>query len=77
MSEQHTANTISTVAILGSGIMGSGLAEVAAKAGFTVIVRSRSASAADAMIASITKGLDKQVQREKLQPRTKQISCRV
>ena len=66
MSEQHTANTISTVAILGSGIMGSGLAEVAAKAGFTVIVRSRSASAADAMIASITKGLDKQVQREKI-----------
>ncbi len=66
MSEQQKTNTISTVGILGSGIMGSGLAEVAAKAGFTVIVRSRSASAADAMVATIAKGLDKQVQREKI-----------
>lgn len=54
------------IGICGSGIMGSGLAEVAAKAGYTVIVRSRSASAAQAMITSIEKGLDKQVQREKI-----------
>jgi len=46
--------------------MGSGLAEVAAKAGYTVIVRSRSAATAQAMITSIEKGLDKQVQREKI-----------
>ena len=46
--------------------MGSGLAEVAAKAGYDVVVRSRSKSTADAMITSIEKGLEKQVQREKI-----------
>jgi 3-hydroxybutyryl-CoA dehydrogenase len=55
-----------TIGICGSGIMGSGLAEVAAKAGYTVIVRSRSAATAQAMITSIEKGLDKQLQREKI-----------
>lgn len=54
------------IGICGSGIMGSGLAEVAAKAGYTVVVRSRSAATAAAMITSIEKGLDKQVQREKI-----------
>ena len=54
------------IGICGSGIMGSGLAEVAAKAGYTVVVRSRSAATAQAMVASIEKGLDKQVQREKI-----------
>ena len=54
------------VGICGSGIMGSGLAEVAAKAGYTVVVRSRSAATAQALITSIEKGLDKQVQREKI-----------
>jgi 3-hydroxybutyryl-CoA dehydrogenase len=54
------------VGICGSGIMGSGLAEVAAKAGYTVVVRSRSMATAQAMITSIEKGLDKQVQREKI-----------
>ncbi|NBT55817.1 MAG: hypothetical protein EBT05_13395 [Betaproteobacteria bacterium] len=49
---------ISKVGICGSGIMGSGLAEVAAKAGYTVVVRSRSAASAQAMITSIEKGLD-------------------
>ena len=57
---------ISKVGICGSGIMGSGLAEVAAKAGYTVIVRSRSAASAQAMITTIEKGLDKQVSREKI-----------
>lgn len=54
------------IGICGSGIMGSGLAEVAAKAGYDVVVRSRSASTAAAMIAQVEKGLDKQVQREKI-----------
>lgn len=57
---------IAKVGICGSGIMGSGLAEVAAKAGYTVVVRSRSAASAQAMITSIEKGLDKQVAREKI-----------
>ncbi|MEY3266396.1 MAG: hypothetical protein RLY19_111 [Actinomycetota bacterium] len=57
---------IAKVGICGSGIMGSGLAEVAAKAGYTVVVRSRSAASAQAMITTIEKGLDKQVAREKI-----------
>jgi len=62
----HGTN-ISTVGILGSGIMGAGLAEVAARAGYDVIVRSRSQAAADAMIAQVGKGLAKQVERSKLE----------
>jgi 3-hydroxybutyryl-CoA dehydrogenase len=55
-----------TIGICGSGIMGSGLAEVAARAGHDVVVRSRSIDTARAMVDSIAKGLDKQVQREKI-----------
>lgn len=53
--------------ILGSGIMGSGIAEVAAKAGFEVVLRSREQSSADAMVASLVKSLAKQVERNKIE----------
>ena len=56
---------IKRVGVLGSGIMGSGLAEVAARAGFDVVVRSRSKAAADAMLASIDKGFAKAIERGK------------
>jgi 3-hydroxybutyryl-CoA dehydrogenase len=59
--------TISSVGIIGSGIMGSGIAEVAAKAGSTVVLRSRSQETADDMVARLTKSLDKQVERGKLE----------
>ncbi|WP_421118284.1 3-hydroxyacyl-CoA dehydrogenase family protein [Aquihabitans daechungensis] len=52
--------------ILGSGIMGSGIAEVAAKTGHEVVLRSRKQETADAMVASLTKSLAKQVERGKL-----------
>ena len=58
---------ITSVGIVGSGIMGAGLAEVAARAGYQVIVRSRAQSSADAMVASVAKGLAKQVERGKLE----------
>ena len=58
--------TINTVGILGSGIMGSGIAEVAAKAGHTVVLRSRKQESADAMVAGLEKSLAKQVDRGKL-----------
>ena len=58
-------NQITKVGILGSGIMGSGLAEVAARAGFEVVVRSRSKSAAEAMVATIDKGFAKAIERGK------------
>jgi 3-hydroxybutyryl-CoA dehydrogenase len=58
--------TIKSVGIVGSGIMGSGIAEVAAKNGHTVVLRSRQQESADAMVASLEKSLAKQVERGKL-----------
>jgi 3-hydroxybutyryl-CoA dehydrogenase len=53
--------TVKCVGIVGSGIMGSGLAEVCAKAGFEVVVRSRAQSTADALVAGLEKSLGRQV----------------
>jgi 3-hydroxybutyryl-CoA dehydrogenase len=53
------------IGVLGSGIMGGGIAEVAAATGATVIVRSRSHATADAMLATIEKSLAKQVDKGK------------
>jgi 3-hydroxybutyryl-CoA dehydrogenase len=58
---------IERVGILGSGIMGSGIAEVAAKAGHEVVLRSRQQETADAMLAGLQKSLAKQVERGKLE----------
>ena len=57
---------IREVGIVGSGIMGAGLAEVAARAGYAVHVRSRTMEGARDVLARITTGLDKQVARDKL-----------
>lgn len=57
---------IKRVGIVGSGIMGSGIAEVAAKAGLEVVLRSRKQETADAMVAGLEKSLRKQVERGKL-----------
>jgi 3-hydroxybutyryl-CoA dehydrogenase len=57
---------IETLGIVGSGIMGSGIAEVAAKAGVTVVLRSRKQESADAMVAALDKSLARQVERDKL-----------
>src|ERR1039458_2090870 len=56
------------VGVLGSGIMGGGIAEVAAATGATVIARSRSHATADAMLATIEKSLAKQVDKGKRTP---------
>ncbi len=58
---------INTVGIVGSGIMGSGLTEVVARSGYDVIVRSRSQAGADAVVAGVTKNLDRQVDKGKLE----------
>ena len=58
--------SITRVGIVGSGIMGSGIAEVAAASGHEVVLRSRSADGADAMVAALTKSLAKQVEKGKL-----------
>ncbi len=58
---------IKRVGIVGSGIMGSGIAEVAAKAGFEVVLRSRRQETADAMVAALEKSLAKQVEKGRLE----------
>jgi 3-hydroxybutyryl-CoA dehydrogenase len=59
--------TIKRVGVVGSGIMGSGVAEVAAKAGFEVVLRSRAQSSADAMVAALERSLAKQVEKGRLE----------
>ena len=58
--------SVKRVGIVGSGIMGSGIAECAATHGFEVVLRSRSQSTADSMVASLEKSLAKQVDKGKL-----------
>src|SRR3954453_2993243 len=58
--------TVKRLGIVGSGIMGSGIAEVAAKTGHEVVLRSRQQASADAMLAGLEKSLNKQVEREKI-----------
>ncbi len=58
--------TIKRVGIIGSGTMGSGVAEVAAKAGFEVVLRSRSQSGCDGMQAGLEKSLGRQVDKGRL-----------
>jgi 3-hydroxybutyryl-CoA dehydrogenase len=57
--------SIKRVGIVGSGIMGAGIAEVAAASGHEVVLRSRSRDGADAMVAGLAKSLAKQVEKGK------------
>jgi 3-hydroxybutyryl-CoA dehydrogenase len=61
------AMTVKRVGIVGSGIMGSGLAEVCGKAGFEVVVRSRTQSGADGLVAGLEKSLARQVDKGRLE----------
>jgi 3-hydroxybutyryl-CoA dehydrogenase len=54
------------IGVLGSGIMASGIAEVAAAAGTTVILRSRSQASADAMLSALDRSLARHVEKEKM-----------
>jgi 3-hydroxybutyryl-CoA dehydrogenase len=57
---------IKRVGIVGSGIMGSGITECAAKNGYEVVLRSRKQETADATLAGLEKSLAKQVDKGKL-----------
>jgi 3-hydroxybutyryl-CoA dehydrogenase len=57
--------SITRVGVVGSGIMGSGIAEVAAASGHQVVLRSRSQQAAEAVLAGLEKSLAKQVEKGK------------
>jgi 3-hydroxybutyryl-CoA dehydrogenase len=54
------------IGIVGSGIMGSGIAETAAVHGFEVVLRSRAKGTADGMVAGMAKSLAKQVDKGKM-----------
>lgn len=59
---------IQKVGVAGCGLMGSGIAEVAAKAGFDVLVREIDAGAVEAGRARIEKSLGRAVKKEKITP---------
>jgi len=68
------SSSSSTVGIVGSGIMGSGIAEVAAKAGHDVVLRSRKQDTADAMRAGLEKSLGKQVEKGRLSEEERDVT---
>jgi len=55
------------IGIVGSGIMGSGITEVAAVGGHEVILRSRSMASADATVANTAKSLRRQVDKGRME----------
>ena len=57
---------VKLVGVIGSGIMGSGIAEVIAKSGIDVVIRSRSQETADATKTAIENSLKKQVAKSKI-----------
>jgi 3-hydroxybutyryl-CoA dehydrogenase len=58
---------IRTVAVVGSGLMGSGIAEVAARAGFETLVREVDDATLELGIGRIRKSLDRAVDKGKLE----------
>lgn len=58
---------VERVGIVGSGIMGSGVTEVAAKAGHHVVLRSRQQQTADAMLTALERSLAKQVEKGRIE----------
>jgi 3-hydroxybutyryl-CoA dehydrogenase len=55
--------TVRSLGVVGSGIMGGGIAEVAAAAGHEVVLRSREQSAADGTVANIERSLSRRVEK--------------
>ncbi|NNN12049.1 MAG: NAD(P)-binding domain-containing protein, partial [Acidimicrobiaceae bacterium] len=54
---------INKIGIVGSGIMGSGIAEVAMLAGFEVVLRSRKQESAVSMVGAIERSLARRVEK--------------
>ncbi len=65
-AEIEGARPVSTVGVVGSGTMATGIVEVFAKAGYDVVFVARSKEKAAQVVAAITRSLEKAVQRGKL-----------
>ena len=63
---ESSAAPISRIGVVGTGTMATGIVEVAAKAGYDVLYRARSADKVAAVRKAVEKSLDKAVQRGKL-----------
>lgn len=61
-----SAEPIKTIAVLGAGTMGNGIAHVFARAGYAVILRDVETRFLDRGIATITKNLDREIKKEKI-----------
>src|SRR5262249_3062750 len=62
----ETGMVVKQVGVVGCGLMGHGIAQVAAQAGCTVVVRETEQAALDKGLSRIRKSLDKLVEKEKL-----------
>ncbi|RAL23539.1 3-hydroxybutyryl-CoA dehydrogenase [Lujinxingia litoralis] len=60
------SSSIKTIGVIGAGQMGNGIAQVAAVAGFNVILSDLNQDALNAALKSINKSLDKLVSKERL-----------
>jgi 3-hydroxybutyryl-CoA dehydrogenase len=71
-------SNLTTVAIVGSGIMAGGIADVAASAGHDVIIKARSQASADSAISVVAKSLARRVKKERLtQEEADEIGSRI
>ncbi|HJZ51155.1 MAG TPA: 3-hydroxyacyl-CoA dehydrogenase NAD-binding domain-containing protein, partial [Candidatus Acidoferrales bacterium] len=61
-----SADAIKTVAVLGAGTMGNGIAHVFARSGYKVILRDVEKRFLDRGIETITKNLDREVKKGKI-----------
>jgi 3-hydroxybutyryl-CoA dehydrogenase len=65
-AEIDGAREVTRVGVVGSGTMATGIVEVFAKAGYDVVFVARSTDKVDSVVRSVTRSLDKAVQRGKL-----------
>jgi 3-hydroxybutyryl-CoA dehydrogenase len=69
----HALPADATVAVIGAGTMGSGIALVAANAGHTVLLHDANAVAIDHGLGHLRAGLDRLVERGRIEPQEREV----